>query len=236
MVKEVVILAAGEGKRMKRNTTDPILLTTPKPLLEIKGKTIIARKIEKFLMAGFRVILVVSKNDKKIFMEKLEKYPVTYCVQSDEKGTAAALFAARNAVKDNFFLVVMGDDIYDLDLDHLKNENTPTVFGFEVPDVSNYGLLVTDNDGNVIDILEKKRSGRGMANTGSYIMPKEFFNVYYKIPIDEKSGERFLTHVVKIFRENGVKFKEEKINFWFGINTPEQLKEAEIILGKSEKT
>ena len=236
MVKEVVILAAGEGKRMKRNTIDQALLTTPKPLLEINGKSIIARKIETFLKAGFRIIIVVNQSDKKMFIEKLNKYPIVYCTQGNEKGTAAALVSAKDAVKDDFFLVIMGDDLYDLDLEYLKHCNAPIVFGFEVADVSNYGVLVMDKDENVIDILEKQKSGRGMANTGSYIMPKEFFDVYSSIPADEKSGERFLTHIVKILDKKGFKFKEKKLKFWFGINTPEQFKAAESILDESEKT
>ncbi len=235
MVREVVILAAGEGKRMRRNTSDHVLLTTPKPLLELNGKSIIERKIEKLIKSDFKIIIVVNNKDKGKFLEKLSKYNIVYCTQGDDKGTAAALFAARDYITDDFFLVLMGDDLYDMDWDGLKDDNTPTVFGFEVTDVSNYGVLITDKYGYVNEILEKQRSGVGVANTGSYIMPKAFFDIYKDIPVDKNSGEKFLTHAVKVLGERGFRFIERKLSFWFGINTPEQLREAETLIVKIKR-
>jgi bifunctional UDP-N-acetylglucosamine pyrophosphorylase/glucosamine-1-phosphate N-acetyltransferase len=237
MVREAVILAGGESKRMKRGMTDPVLINTPKPLLEINGKSIIARKIEKLLEADFSVNIIISEKDKPIFEERLKDYPVTYSVQGQEKGTAAALYAAKDWVKDDLFLVEMGDDLYNFDVKSLRDYKTPVVFGFEVDDVSSYGLLITNDDGDVTDILEKQGSGRGLANTGMYVMHKDFFDVYNDIPSDEKSGERFLTHAVKILRGRNINFKVKKIDFWFGVNTPEQLRQADLLIngGKNER-
>jgi NDP-sugar pyrophosphorylase family protein len=227
MVKEAVILAAGAGKRMKNGTSDQIILSTPKPLLKINGKPIISRKIEELIDAGFEVFVIVDRRDLKKFKRELDNYKVKFIIQGEERGTAAALFAAKGMIKSPFFLVMMGDDISNLNVRELLDDNQPAVFGFEIADVSGYGVLISNNLGEVTDIVEKQRNGKGLANTGIYVMPREFFDVYKEIPIDEKSGEKFLTYAVKLLREKGFKFKVKKISFWFGINTPEQLKEAE---------
>lgn len=235
MVREAVILSAGEGKRMRRDTEDPVFLDTPKPLLNVKGRPIITRNIEKLAEAGFRTTLVVNERDKGRFVEELSAYKLEYCTQQD-KGTAGALFAAKDTIKDDSFLVLMGDDISDIDARKLIDLDQPAVFGFEVEDLSSYGALILGENGEVVDILEKQKSGRGLANTGIYIMPKAFFDVYNDIPVDEKSGERFLTHAIRLLREKGFRFKALKLGFWFGINTPGQLKEAEGLLDKMDKT
>ena len=219
MIKEAVILAGGEGKRMNA--------AVPKPLLEINGKTIIISKIEKLTAAGFEICLVVSEKSKNIFEQKLVDYPITYVVQGQEKGTAAALCAAKDFVKDDLFLVEMGDDVYYFDADKVRNYENPTVFGFEMEDVTGYGVLITDERGNVTDILEKQRSGKGIANTGMYIMPKSFFDLYKDIPVNEGNGERYLTNAISLLRKRGILFDAKNIEFWVGINTPEQLKIAD---------
>ncbi len=234
VIREAVILAGGESNRMKQNTYDPVLLNTPKPLLEINGKPIISRKIEKLLEAGFKVSVVVSEKHKDLFEQKLGSYPITYAIQGLEKGTAAALYAAKDIIEDDLFLVQMADDLYEFDAEALRNFNTPTVFGFEVDDVSSYGLLVTDKEGRVTDIIEKQGKGRGMANTGMYIMHRGFFDIYGDIIIDKNSGERFLTHAVKLLQEKGVDFTAQKIDFWFGINTPKQLEQAGSLINSKE--
>lgn len=235
MIKEAVILAAGEGKRMKKGTTDPKFLNTPKPLLEINGKSMVSIKIEELLHAGFKVTIVVSQKDKELFMQKLKNYNITYCVQGTDKGTAAAVFATKDVIKDKLFLVLMGDDIFSLDLEEIKKCDYPAVFCYEVEDVSNYGLIVTNNKGEIEDILEKKGSGKGLVNSGIYIMPKEFFDVYEEIPTEE-NGEKYLTNVIKTLRKRNIKFRIKKLDFWFGVNTPEQFKQAESLLRNGGKT
>lgn len=235
MVSEAVILAAGEGKRMKTGTNDYNLINTPKPLLEVGGKPIIAWKIEKLLSAGFRVILVINKTNREVFLEKLTDYPIEYCLQGEDTGTAAGLFAAKDAVKEHLFLVIMGDDLSILDIDEIKTSRTPTVFGFNVEDVSTYGFIVTNEKNEVTEIIEKQKTGKGLANTGIYVMPSEFFDIYPRIPKNEKNGEKYLTSAIKLLREKGIIFKIKTVSFWFGINTPQQLKEASDLLQESKR-
>ncbi len=234
MIRQAIILAAGKGKRMKQGTTDPAVLNTPKPLLELDGKPIIARTVETLIKNGLDVVIVIDPKDEALFREKLKKYKVRYAFQLHGKGTAAALAAAKDLVKDELFLVMMGDDITSIALEKYMDSNEPGVFCFQVNDVSGYGAAVLDEEGNVEEIIEKKKSGPGLANTGTYIMHSKFFDIYSKIPLDEKSQEYFLTESVKLLRELGIKFKAYDVAFWFGINTPEQLSKGRELVRRGE--
>ena len=228
MIKQAVILAAGKGSRMKKGATDPILLNTPKPLLQVNGVPIIERIIKKLVDNGIDVAVVVHPDNREKFEEKLSAYSshITYCLQEDRTGTASALYAAKDFVTEDLFLVFMGDDITDYDISNIKQLDKPYVFGYNIEDVTGYGALVLGEGDEVVDVIEKKLTGPGVVNTGVYIMPKQFFAIYKDIPVDEKSGEYFLPYAVKLLRDSGIKFYLMTVDFWFGINTPEQLLNA----------
>ena len=157
MIRQAVILAAGKGKRL--NHSDP------KPLVEVSGRPLIEHPIKKLLEKGVEVAVVISPRDEPAFRESLKNYKIKYLHQDQPLGTAHALFCARDFVKDDLFLVLMGDDRV-TDFDSILQEKAPTVFGFEVEDVSSLGNIVSDPKGNFIEILEKKSKGKGLANTG----------------------------------------------------------------------
>ncbi len=232
MIKQAVILAAGKGKRMKKNTDDHRLLNTPKPLLDVGGKVIIENTVKSLVDNGMEVAVVINPDDEDMFKEKLKDYDIRYCYQNEHLGTGHALFCAKDFVKDDLFLVMMGDDKIKHDIKEILGSDEPLVFGFEVDDVSSFGCIMTNEKGDFEDILEKKMSGKGLANTGSYVMHRKFFDIYNEISADEKSGEYFLTDVPKLLKKHGIKFKVKKMDFWIGINTPEQLKTADDIWSK----
>lgn len=225
MIKQAVILAAGRGSRMKENTSDHKLKTIPKPLLDINGKPMIEEKIKKLVDNGIEICLVINPDHKEIFNEKLKNYDIKYRYQLEPLGTANALYAAKDFVREELFLLLMGDDIADYDA-QILDTNEPAVFGFEVEDVSGYGMIVTDDEGYVEDILEKQRSGEGIVNTGVYIMSSKFFDYYNEIEAIAKGPEIVLTDAPEVLLEHGVRFKLLMLERWHGINTPHDLKRA----------
>ncbi|MGD0728643.1 MAG: nucleotidyltransferase family protein [Candidatus Micrarchaeaceae archaeon] len=224
MIKQAVILAAGKGKRMNENSTDHKLKTIPKPLLDLKGKPMIEHKINGLVENNIEICTVINKNDEHIFREKLKHYEINYCYQDEPLGTGNALYAAKDFVKDELFLVMMGDDLTEYNIKELSDAKEPAVFGFEVEDVTGYGALVVNN-GIVDGIIEKQLSGRGIINTGVFIMPKEFFDYYDEIKAIAKK-EILLTDAPEILSFHGIKFKLKKLDRWFGINTPDELNSA----------
>ena len=226
MIRQAVILAAGKGTRMKKGQSDIKILSTPKPLLEINGIPIIQRTVEKLVRDGIKVALVINPSDSDKFSDILCDFDVDYYYQSTALGTANALQCAREFVTDDLFAVFMGDDIFNYEDLNLLTINRPTVFGFEVNDVSNYGVIVPDSDSFAKEIIEKKLKGRGLVNTGIYVFHREFFNIYPKIESNDTSGEYFLTDAIAILYKSGRPLEIKKINLWKGINTIEDLRFA----------
>ncbi|MDE1870082.1 MAG: nucleotidyltransferase family protein [Candidatus Micrarchaeota archaeon] len=225
MIRQAVILAAGKGRRMKESG-HPQIANIPKPLIELSGLPIIERNLRKLSENKIEVAIVINPLDEDIFREKLGNYKIKYYYQEERLGTAHSLLQAKEFVKDELFLVLMGDDVIEYDMEMLLNTKVPTIFGFEVPDVTGYGAIIENNEGLVEEIIEKKISGKGLLNTGVYIMHKKFFDAYQDIPLDPKSGEYFITYAPKILAKYGIKFVAGRLSFWHGINTPEELERA----------
>ncbi len=226
MIRQAVILAGGKGKRMKKGTSDPELLSTPKQLLSVNGIPIIERNLKRLIENGLEVAIVVNQETQSIFREALKSYNVKYILQDEALGTAHALNLARDFIKDDLFLVLMGDDIVEYDDHVLETAKSPTLFVYEVDNLDGYGAVMLDEKGKVVEIREKELTGPGLVNPGMYILPKSFFDMYDKIPVNPKTNERYLTEVIRLFRESGNPFDTQKLSLWMGVNTPEELKIA----------
>src|SRR3989339_2265598 len=106
---QAIILAAGRGTRMKELTDD-----LPKSLLPINGRPIIEYALENLPDIISEIILIVGYKSKMIKDHLGDNYlgkPIKYIEQKELNGTAGALWAARDLVKDKF-LVMYGDDFY----------------------------------------------------------------------------------------------------------------------------
>lgn len=226
MIKQAIILAAGSGKRMKNGSSDAKILNTPKPLLEVFGTPIIARQIRLLSYWGVKVSVVINPEDEAKFRHELDQFPVTYIYQNERLGTANALQSAASYVEEDLFLVLMGDDINNYKLGKLLEVNSPVIFGYETNDVSHYGVISTDEDGFVTRIMEKQLTGRGVANCGVYVMPKEYFRLSIGLKPHDVNGEYYLTDIVEMLYRSGRPMKLSVMDYWRGVNTLEDLKEA----------
>ncbi len=224
MINQAVILAAGKGKRMKDGVKDSYLESTPKSLIDVNGVPLISRTVKSLISDGIQVFIVINKNEESKFRKALSNYDITYCYEDEPLGTAHALYSARDFITDKLFGVFMGDDIFDYEELQIKNKDAPTIFAYLHYDCINYGVL--DVDGNQVarSIIEKKKLGKGLVNTGIYVMPNEFFELFKTITRSSDSAEYFLTDVISKFYFLSKGFKVEIINEWQGINYPKDLK------------
>lgn len=203
---------------MKQGSDDPYILSTPKPLLKIREMPIIERIVRKLYLSGIKIGIVINPTDEMQFKDALKEYDITYCHQLEPKGTANALYSARNFVSDDLFLVYMGDDISDYNFNDLIEADKPTIFGAEVEHLDDYGAIIIDSNGYAEKILEKAKTGTGIANSGIYVMPKEFFEIYDMIQPNQLKDEYYLTEAVNLLYNAGNPFILKKIEYWKGIN------------------
>jgi len=175
-MKQAVILAAGEGQRLR-----PFTVTKPKVMLSIAGKPIVQYVIEALAQNGIRnIVLVVGYRREQVFdyMGSGERFGVdiTYITQESQLGTAHALAQAK-AVTESEFLVLSGDNLIEADaVAQFVAVKPEAMLVKRVDNPARYGVVTIEN-GMVKDIVEKPEEAKSnVVNTGIYAFTKEIFS------------------------------------------------------------
>jgi len=175
-MKQAVILAAGEGQRLR-----PFTVTKPKVMLSIADKPILQYVVESLAQNGIRnLVLVVGYRKEQVFdwIGSGEQFgvEVTYITQEKQLGTAHALVQAK-AVTENEFLVLPGDNLIEADtIAQFAAIKPEAMLVKRVDNPVRYGVVTIDN-GVVKDIVEKPKEARGnVINTGIYAFTRQIFS------------------------------------------------------------
>ncbi len=236
---QAIVLVGGKGTRLGCSDC-------PKVMLEIAGKPMINYSLANLKKAGFpKPVLVVGFRAEKIEAHLKDK--VIYAYQPDQLGTADAVKCAEPYIgKDiKYVLSIYGDDsafykpetIKNLINHHLKNKPAITLLTTEKDDPSGLGRIIRGEDGTVIGIVEEKLASKEQKkikeiNTGCYVFDADFLWPALKKIKQNPTGEYYLTDLIEIAVFAGKKIKAYQIpqDQWFGINTAEDLTEAEILM------
>jgi UDP-N-acetylglucosamine diphosphorylase/glucosamine-1-phosphate N-acetyltransferase len=174
-MKQAVILAAGEGQRLR-----PFTVTRPKAMISIADKPILQYIIEALARGGVRdIIIVVGYRKEQVydFFGSVEKFGVkiSYATQLKQLGTAHALASVKEMVQDEF-LVLPGDNLIDAaTIAEFMEIGPEAVLTKRVKDFQRYGVVNVEN-GELRGIIEKpKDAGGNLVNTGIYAFNKEIF-------------------------------------------------------------
>ncbi len=222
---QCVILAAGEGVRMR-----PLTLDRPKPLIEICGRPLLSHIVESLPPVVDELVIVIGYKGEMIRdycgTEFLGR-KVSYVVQENPKGgTADAVFQASSLVHDTFF-VLHGDDI--LGRDTLAEVSTKPhgMLVAKAEDPSKFGVIMMNEDGTLKTIIEKPEHPQSdLVNIGGFVLTTDIFN--YKAEPSAK-GERYLTDCVTAYAaEHPVSVVVE--NHWITVGNPDDITKAEAIL------
>lgn len=240
----VVVLAAGEGTRMKS--------ATPKVLHELCGRSLVGH-----VLAAAReldpenLVVVVGHAREKVTAHLAETDPaVRTTVQAEQNGTGHAVRIALDELGgsvDGTVVVVCGDTplltgetLRQLAATHSADSNAVTVLTAEVPDATGYGRIIRDDaTGAVTEIVEHKDATETQRvireiNSGVFAFDGLLLaDALKKVRTDNSQGEEYLTDVLGILREAGhrvgasVAADHREIA---GINNRVQLSEARRIL------
>lgn len=234
-----VILAAGEGKRMKSRKS--------KVVHKIFGKSLIEWIYTSVKEAGIEesVVVVGHRSDQVI---ECMGDRVKYAEQKEQLGTGHAVMQAEKYFKDKegYVLILYGDtplvtsktlnDVIDY---HKNNKCAATVITAEVDDPTGYGRIIRDSNGDVIRIVEHKdASPEEIAvkeiNSGMYCFTIEHLvKALRLLNNDNNQGEYYITDTIGILVEMGLKVGALKISDSreiLGINDRVQLFEASEII------
>jgi UDP-N-acetylglucosamine diphosphorylase / glucose-1-phosphate thymidylyltransferase / UDP-N-acetylgalactosamine diphosphorylase / glucosamine-1-phosphate N-acetyltransferase / galactosamine-1-phosphate N-acetyltransferase len=230
---QAVILAAGRGTRMGALTE-----STPKPLLEVAGKTLLEHKFDMLPYDVNEVIVVVGYlggEIQKRFGGTYKDKHVFYVEQEKLDGTAGALWRARSIVKDRF-LVMMADDLYSKeDADRCIATQGWTMLVERTEHMQQGGNVVTDKKGDIVAIEEGDHGGKlGLISTNLFVLdPRIFdFDLVPKAPGSDEFG--LPQTILSASKKSGTPFVAVESTFWLQITEPQDLQKAEEILQNSE--
>lgn len=240
-----IILAAGEGKRMKSRHA--------KVLHKICGKPMISYVIEAADNSRMDKIIVVVGHKKEELVEYLKDFDVIIKEQPvDEKspyGTAFAVSRAIDEVEDNDNVIVLcadtplvtSDSISSLIEYHVNTKSYATVLTTELEDPTGYGRIISKGNGDLLKIVEDKDATFDEKkikeiNSGIYCFNgRALKESMGKIDNKNKQNEYYLTDAIEILNSEGLKVSAFKINNSeeiLGVNSREQLATAAKIMQK----
>ncbi|MEM2137456.1 MAG: sugar phosphate nucleotidyltransferase [Candidatus Anstonellaceae archaeon] len=176
-IKKAVVLAAGEGKRLR-----PLTFTRPKCMIQLAGKPILQHVLENLNAVGVSEAAIVVKYKKESITDYFEKNPVdgmklSFIEQGDRYGTAAAFGYAEDFATDLFFGVA-GDIITEASAlrklaDGAKGEVTAALHAVE--DAREYGTAIV-KEGKISAFEEKvEKPKSNLANCSLYVFEPTIF-------------------------------------------------------------
>ena len=228
---KVIILAAGRGTRLK-----PITDITPKPLIKIRGKSILENLLEEVIPYVDEIILVVNYK-KEVFKETLwDNYcgvPIIYKEQWEKKGTGAAIEGIESS---DDVLVVYADSLFSRkDIVTLATLDGYGCLVQEVENPEKYGIFSQDVDGNAIEVVEKPEAYIGnLANLWAYKFSPEILKLVKKLNPSTR-GEYELTDSINEFCKHHA-FKLLPIEWHFlDVSYPEDIEKTELYLQKKSQ-
>jgi bifunctional UDP-N-acetylglucosamine pyrophosphorylase/glucosamine-1-phosphate N-acetyltransferase len=233
-----VVLAAGEGTRMRS--------LRPKALHAVGGRSLIAHVLAAAGRKGARTAVVIGPRQAAVAAEVKRVAPAAEVyVQTERRGTAHAVLAARKAIARGVdeILIVLADTplIMPATLDRLVSALGAgagvAVLGFRPSDPAGYGRLVVEG-GELVAIREEKDASPAeraltLCNAGAMALDgRHALAILDKIDDRNAKREFYLTDAVAIARAMGLKVvvietEEDEVR---GINTRAQLAEAEAVL------
>lgn len=241
MNKCAIILAGGEGKRMKMNK--------PKPLAEVLSKPMLEWVLNSVKKAGVDNICVVKGFGKEYIDEFVNtlSFNVETVFQAERLGTGHAVMQAKDFLNANKgSVVILNGDAPFMDSDtiknsfdfHLNENNAATVISAKVSDPTGYGRIVRDENGNLSSIVEQKDADEKIAainevNSGGFWFDTEkLLSVLDEIKSDNNAKEYYLPDALKLLLDKNEKigaFTAESPDTVLGANDPAQLNELEKI-------
>jgi len=236
-----IILAAGEGKRMKSST--------PKILHKVCGREMVNVVIDVIKKAGINDIDVIVGRGADKVKEATAERKVSYSLQEKQLGTGHAVMCAREFLegKKGTVAIFTGDapliteeTVKKLLLFHEEGNYKATILTSIVDNPSGYGRVIREKSEEVLKIVEHKDCNEdelkvNEINSAMYCFDiEDLLRSLDKLDNNNAQGEYYLTDVIGILKNNGEKVGAVPILFeeTMGVNSRVQLAEAEKVMRK----
>ena len=235
MIKQAIIPLAGLGTRLL-----PLTSVLPKELLPINGKPGLEYILDECLEAGIKEFIFVISDKKKIIKKyffndtffkrlikkkkdnkklkqqylKIKKFKkmIKFVYQNSPKGTGDAILRCKNLIKNNYFLLLLPDDLIiksncSISLIKLHSKYNSSVIAskkVKAKDVSRWGIFklkkFSKDNFWINDVVEKPNSKAAPSNyavIGRYVLPTKIFSILKK----QKAGQGGEIHITDAIRK-----------------------------------
>jgi bifunctional UDP-N-acetylglucosamine pyrophosphorylase/glucosamine-1-phosphate N-acetyltransferase len=235
--RAAVILAAGQGTRMKS--------PKPKVLHQVGGKPMLDWVIDAAEAAGAeRIVVVVGRDAAEVEAHVAARLgPGHTAVQDPPLGTGHAVLAARDALAgfDGEVLVACGDgpalsaDEIETLFGLLRQGADQAVMGFETPEPAAYGRMIMGEGDHVLRVIEARDATAAelavtACNAAVFAAPaKPLFDWLARVTPQNAKHEYYLTDIVRIANEAGadVRAAFAPKEAFMGVNSMAELAQAE---------
>ena len=240
MYKCALILAAGQGKRIKSDL--------PKVLHKVCGKEMVNHVIDTLRKSKIEDINVIVGKGAELVKSNTSSRNVSYSLQEEQLGTGHAVKCAMEFLKDKSGTVavfngdaplIKEDTIVKLFKIHEENNNSATILTSILDDASGYGRIIRNGD-EVLKIVEHKDCNEEELkvkeiNSGIYCFEIEkLVECLGNLSTNNSQGEYYLTDVIEMLKDKAERVGALVIDHeeTLGVNSRLQLSEVEAILRK----
>jgi dTDP-glucose pyrophosphorylase len=228
-IKKGVILAAGRGTRMRELTEE-----VPKPMIQVRGKPLLAHIIEGLATAGINEVLIIVGYRREAIQNHFRDgssfgLRIDYVEQVVQDGTGKVLELAREFCAADPFVLSYGDILVDSscyrELVCLAGAEMALTVRYAT-DVSKGGAVYLNEAFEVVDLREKQSATEAATNwynAGIYVFRASIFPFIRNLQRSAR-GEYELTDAVRALVQAGHIFKALEIKgAWADVRDPEVL-------------
>ena len=233
MALEILVLAAGAGKRMRSSL--------PKVLQPLAGRPLLAHVLATARELSPRKVIVVHGHGAEAVRQAFNGENVEWVLQDEQLGTAHAVMQAMPQVSADADVLILYGDVPLTRAATLKRlleaaDDGLAVLTAEPADPAAYGRIVRDGRGGVAKIVEERDASPAEraireVNAGFYALSARRLSAWLK-KIDNRNAQKeyYLTELVSLAVDERVPVTAVKTDAAWeaaGVNTPRELAELE---------
>jgi glucose-1-phosphate thymidylyltransferase len=215
---KVIIPLAGKGTRLRPHTH-----LVPKPMLKVAGRPVMSYVMDDVMkLGGVEQVVYITGHLK----DKVEAYaratwpvPSVFVEQAVQDGTAGAVNLALPYI-DGPVMIIFVDTIFDTDLSVVNTSDADGIIWVkEVEDYQRFGVVVSDDHGNMTKIVEKpstpisKRANIGLYYIRNWKLLAE--GIAHVLTQPTNKGEYYLTDAFQYMIEHGARIHVVDVEGWY---------------------
>lgn len=221
-----IIPVAGVGSRLRPHT-----YTLPKVLLTVAGKPILGHILDELVRQGITECTIITGYMRDMVERYVRQHYSIHCdfVQQDELlGLGHAIWLARDTFGSEPLLVILGDTIFEVDLQAVFSSTHSALGVKEVEDPRRFGVVELDSNRTIVRLVEKPENPpTNLALVGLYYIthPQVLLSgLDYLISGNIRTrGEYQLTDALQFMISRGETFTAFPVEGWYDCGKPETL-------------